>query len=56
MTNRSLYEGTIFLLTPNPAEPTPEAPPLNQGVPYYPTQKVIRVNTLHHTLFENVIH
>jgi hypothetical protein len=23
MTNRSLYEGTILLLTPKPAEPTP---------------------------------
>jgi hypothetical protein len=25
MTNWSLYEGTILLLTTNPAEPTPEA-------------------------------
>jgi hypothetical protein len=30
-------------------------PPLNPGVPDHPTQKVIRVNTLHHTLFENII-
>jgi hypothetical protein len=28
---------------------------LNQGVPDYPIQKVIRVNTLHHTLFENIV-
>jgi hypothetical protein len=28
MTNRSLYEGTILLLTPNPTEPTPEALPV----------------------------
>jgi hypothetical protein len=27
MTNQSLYEGTILLLTPNLAEPTPEPPP-----------------------------
>jgi hypothetical protein len=27
-------------------------PPLNQGVPDYPTHKVIRVKTLHHTHFE----
>jgi hypothetical protein len=27
MTNRSLYEGTILLLTPNPIEPTPKALP-----------------------------
>jgi hypothetical protein len=52
MTNWSLYERTILLLTPNPAEPTPEAPPLNQGVPDHPYSNVIKVKTLHHTYFE----
>jgi hypothetical protein len=42
--------GQSFLLTPNLAEPTHEALPLNQGVRDHPTQKVIRVNNLHHTL------
>jgi hypothetical protein len=55
MTNWSLYEGTILLLTPKPAEPITLGPPLNQGVPDHPTHQVMRVNTLHRTLFENIV-
>jgi hypothetical protein len=51
MTNQSLYEGTILLLTPNPTEPTPEALPYTRESLIIPLKGVIRVNTLHHTLF-----
>jgi hypothetical protein len=54
MTNRSLGERD------NPScshlnQLSALGPPLNQGVPDHPAQKVIRVTTLHHTHFENIL-